>query len=386
SYPNVPPSTPLLLSSAIGSGGYETYYNNRYQNGVDIQPGYLQSLYGYGTIQAADQLSALQQYLDAKENVYAAYGQYEMTVGPLGIVGGVRVERTTDNSSAYETSKDGTVVTPVGASNSYTNAFPSLQGKYEIQPDLITRATWSSTIARPGFNQSNVSKIIDFGSGQVTQGNPNLKPATANSFDLSTEKYLQGAGILSFGIFDKQIKNYIVPDSTGVVVINQLQLRTYTYNNAGSSFVRGAEFNYEQRFPNLPGLLSGLGVGANYTFVDSRFQIRPGEYSQLPSTSKNTWNATLFYEHDSLGLRLAAYSTSQDLFAIGSDRTGDVYNATRTSMDFGSTYAVADHWVAYFNAKNLLDTPHRFYMGTSDRTIQREFYGQTYQIGLRFDY
>jgi outer membrane receptor protein involved in Fe transport len=160
----------------------------------------------------------------------------------------------------------------------------------------------------------------------------------------------------------------------------------FTFNNVGKSHARGAEFNWEQRFKNLPGFLGGLGAGANYTFVDSRIEIRPGEFSTLPSGSKNTWNAAAFYEKYGLGLRVVAYSTSADLFSIGSQKSADVWNATRTSMDFGSTYAFAEHWTAYFNAKNLLDTPHRFYQGTSDRTIQREFYGQTYQLGVRFDY
>ena len=93
-----------------------------------------------------------------------------------------------------------------------------------------------------------------------------------------------------------------------------------------------------------------------------------------------------FYEKGPVGLRLAAYSTSADLFLIGSDKTSDVFNATRTSMDFGANYAIAPHWVLYFNAKNLLNTPHAFYQGTSNRPIQREFYGQTYQLGARFDY
>ncbi len=102
---------------------------------------------------------------------------------------------------------------------------------------LITRATWSSTIARPGFNQSTASLSIDLGAGQVTTGNPNLKPATANSFDVSIEKYLPDAGILAFGVFDK-------------------------------------------------------------------------------------------------------YSVSADLFAIAADKSSDVFNDTRTSMDFGSAYAL----------------------------------------------
>ena len=153
----------------------------------------------------------------------------------------------------------------------------------------------------------------------VTVGNP--KPATANSFDVTIEKYLESADIVSFGLFDKEFK-----------------------------------------------------------------KIRPGENSTLPSASKNTWNVAAFYEKYGLGLRVAAYSTSADLFSIGTQKSGDVYNATRTSMDFGSTYALGKHWVAYLNVKNLLDTPHTFYQGTYERVIQREFYGQTYQLGARFDY
>jgi TonB-dependent receptor len=263
--------------------------------------------------------------------------------------------------------------------------------KYEIQPDLIARATYSSTIARPGFNQSNVSLSVDLGSNTITQGNPNLRPAYANSFDVSIEKYLPGGGIISAGFFDKEISNYIVPS----VLLNQPlpnfptlgdHFQLLTFSNASGSYVRGVELNFEHKFTNLPGLASGLGLNANFTYVDSRFQIRPGEFSPLPSTSKYTYNAGVFYEKGPINLRLSVYSTSADLFAIGGDKTSDVFNATRTSMDFGGSYAVRDHWSVYFAAKNLLDTPHAFYQGTPDRPIQREFYGQTYQLGVRFDY
>ena len=50
------------------------------------------------------------------------------------------------------------------------------------------------------------------------------------------------------------------------------------------------------------------------------------------------------------------------------------------------SYAFAPNWVVYFNAKNLLNTPHAFYQYTENRPIQREFYLQTYQLGVRFDY
>jgi hypothetical protein len=65
-----------------------------------------------------------------------------------------------------------------------------------------------------------------------------------------------------------------------------LLLRSFTYANAPSSYARGFEFNWEERFTELPGFLSGFGAGAN---------------------------ATIFYEKYALAMRLAAYSVSADL-------------------------------------------------------------------------
>lgn len=386
---------PLALASIAGSPS-ETYYDGQYQNGQDIQQTYLQNRYGPGQITPADVISAQQQFLNARENVFSGYAQYQAKWGKLGLLAGIRVEYTEDKLNAYASVIDAagnTTTSLVSASKAYTNPFPSIQLRYEIQPDFIARLAWSSTIARPGFNQNSAALNVDLGTGQVARGNPNLQPATSDSFDLSFEKYLPQAGIVSIGFFDKEISNYIIANQLLNQTLpgfnfpgNTLPLKVISYANAPTSYARGLEFNYDQHFHFLPGFLGGLGATANYTFVNSSFEIRPGEYSPLPSTSEHTWNLAMYYEKAGLTARLAAYSASADLFAIGSDHTSDVYNATRTFLDFGSTYAVSDNWILYFNAKNLLNTPHTFYQTTENRPIQREFYEQTYQLGVRFDY
>jgi TonB-dependent receptor len=394
SYPAA--TLPGLVLADITGAPAESYYHNQYRNPPDIPPGYLQSLLGPGTIAGTDAGSALQQYLDAKEDVYAAYVQYEMKRGPLGIVGGVRFEGTRDSSDAFQVqTTKGTpnldpngnpIASPVHGSHAYNDAFPGVQARYELQPDLIARASFSSTLARPGFNQGNAAQTVDLGSNQVTLGNPHLRAAKAYSYDLSIEKYLPQAGILSLGVFDKEISDYIVATNTGIETLFAVPLRIVTFANSGYAYVRGIELNWQQHFTALPGFLSGFGAGANYTFADSRFSIRSGEHSSLPSSSRNTWNASLFYEQYGVSLRLAAYYVSADLFTVGADKTSDTYNASRTSMDFGAAYEIQRHWAVYFNAKNLLNTPHAFYQGTPDRPIQREFYQQTYQLGARFDF
>ncbi|TCV93422.1 TonB-dependent receptor [Luteibacter rhizovicinus] len=387
--------TTSLPLTAVSGGVNETYYDGNYQNGVDIVPGALQQIFGYGTIGPGEVLSSQKQYLDAHEDIYAGYGEYTATYGNLGILGGVRYEQTRDRSNAFSAGVDAngnSFATPLSNKHSYHDFFPSLQFRYELAPDTILRAAYSSTIGRPGFNQANPALNVDLGSGIVTTGNPQLKPAKANSFDLSIERYLPGGGIVSAGIFDKEISDYIVPIQTTQTFDNSLfpgnsqPLRVFTYKNIGSSYARGMELNWSQQFQHLPGWLDGLGAAANYTWVDSRIEIRPGEYSLLPSTSKNTWNASVFYKRAGFMLNLAAYSASADLFSVGTDRTSDVYNATRTSMDFSASYQFPESWTIYLYVKNLLDTPHTFYQGTTDRPIQREFYGLTYLAGVRFQF
>jgi|GEM_PF-2340762 len=52
-------------------------------------------------------------------------------------------------------------------------------------------------------------------------------------------------------------------------------------------------------------------------------------------------------------------------------------------MDFTSSYQFTPNSTGYFNVKNLLDTPLRYYQGTRNYPIQREIYGQTFEAGIR---
>lgn len=388
---------PALPLAAASSGSNVTFYKGQYQNGPQLTEGLLQNaLVGNQIFTTSDRTNAALQYQSDKEDVYAAYGQYQMTAGKLTVTGGVRAEltRATYGANSKGVNADGNdFVAPTTQDKTYRNFFPSVQGRYALTPATQVRAAYSSTIARPGFNQVNPSLNINPSSNMVVQGNPNLKPITANSFDLSIEHYLPNAGILSAGVFDKEISNYIAASvanqtfpKTGLFAGFVGVAHVASYANVGKARVTGMEMNYEQRFKQLPGAFSGLGAGLNYTYVNSSVNVRPGENSLLPSTSKNTANATVFYERKGLNLRIGKYYLSRNLFAIGGSSATDVYSESRSSVDFGSSYAVSDNLSVYFNAKNLSNTPLRFAEGTSGRTTQREFYGATYQLGLNFNY
>ena len=107
------------------------------------------------------------------------------------------------------------------------------------------------------------------------------------------------------------------------------------------------------------------------------------QYGPLPGTSKVTWNLAGFYEEHGLQVRLSSQYVSHSLFGLGGDKSLDVIQDKRLTMDLTSSYQVNPRLSVYFDAKNLLDTPLRYYEGSPNRPIQREFYGVTYETGVR---
>lgn len=167
-----------------------------------------------------------------------------------------------------------------------------------------------------------------------------------------------------------------------------------SFGNAATAHLYGLETNYVQRFRDiLPGPLGGLGISANWTWVDSRYRLPVPDPvtglttglrdSVLPSTSRNTANAELLYDLYGLSVTFGAYYTSRNIFGLGNTAALDIWSHERLSVDFGSQYTFTDWFNVYLNVKNLTNTPLKFTEGPGEnRVIQREFYGITVQAGV----
>ena len=413
---------PALALTAASYGNSIGFYQNHYANGPQINGATLRSIYaaalGAGNVANDPVGNALNDVRD-KEDVYAAYGQYQFGFGPLGVVAGVRVEKTKavyggfDDTGTTPGSAGCPILDPINSPTvhvcsveghrDYTNVFPSIQARYEISPDLVARGAISSTIARPGFQQVTSATTND-SSNNIVTGNPNLKPTTATGIDLALERYLPRAGIVSLGFFAKDIKDYIVANTQQAVGGQQNAggqlgiVKLISYANAPTSHLYGFEMNYVQHFRDLlPGPFAGLGVSANWTWVDSRYKIPVQDpatglttlsrESQLPSTSRNTANAELLYDLEGLSLTLGGYYTSKNIFVLGGSAALDAWTQQRLSVDFGSQYQITQPLSVYLNAKNLTNTALKFTEGPGEnRVIQREFYGVTLQFGANYKF
>lgn len=390
-------SSVVLSDYATSAAQPNNYYFGRYPSAPVIDLGAIRNLVN----QYVPTLSPTpSRDFSDKENVTAGYLMYTGEFGELNVLAGVRIEATDATYGNYLTTIDaaGNSTTAfVNNGKKYTNVFPTLQLRYEFSDNLQLRATYSTGIARPGFTQAGGNAGVDFTTSPrpvYTAGNPNLKPTTGNNFDLDLEYYLPHGGIIQIGVFDKEFRNYIFSNVLTNVdnpVFGGVKGDYVTYVNE-SAYARGIELAYQQKLTFLPGLLGGLGVEGNLTLVKSHFLEYSAatngtdQYASLPGTSNVTWNLAGSYERGPVSLRLAAQYVSASLFAFGGDRSTDNIQAARTTMDLTGSYRFGRGYELYFSAKNLLNTPLRYNFGDSSRPQQIEYYGITYEGGVRLKF
>jgi TonB-dependent receptor len=380
-------------------GPDQIYYNGLYNIGPFVNfPELVAQPYSAQTIDPS-------QFEHNSEDVYAEYAQYSTTIDKLSLLGGVRVETTNAiysaiavdandipiNSSGVEKPNDWSAAV-VDNKQDYTNVFPDLNAKYQMTDDWVLRAAFTTSLARPGFNEITAARSVDLDNNAVSEGNPSLKPITAKNVDLTSEYYLPNGGIAAVGLFYKDFSNYIVPTT---ITVPTSAFPTYIFSGGnfvsvssfadiGAASVKGVELNYQQQFVFLPGALSGFGFDGNVTYNDSSGQIRPGETHTLPQTSPWNYNAALYFEKYGLDLRLGASFVSKNLWAVGSDDATDLYSQPRFRLDFGSSYTFLENYEFYFDVKNITNTKLEFTQTPSAAyPVQREFYGADYLFGIR---
>lgn len=172
-----------------------------------------------------------------KEDVTSAYFQLdlsgELAGRPFNIAAGVRFESTDITSSAnvslpnavaWEGNNDFNVRFGEGKQDfstdaSYTHLLPSFDFDIEVMDNVITRLSFSKTIARPTYDQlsaaasdvsgpSGPTTLAGVQLGTASNGNPELVPLESDNFDISAEWYFQETSYVSIGYYEKRVNNF----------------------------------------------------------------------------------------------------------------------------------------------------------------------------------
>ena len=362
-------------------------------------------------------------YKAINEKTNAIYAQFHLDFEDItAVVGGRYIQTELESSIVDSIDTNGNRILTTGK-NDYSDFLPSLNVTYTLSEETLLRFAAAKVMRRADFDELSPALSIDNSLVTGTQGSYQLDPYRVTQYDFSVEHYFDGGGIVSAAIFYKDVQSFTQSDSSCLAdsstitgqnttqwnniclldtagqsqgdIVNATQDQGLAYVdaekaagrtgividtdvNGGSGEVRGLELGYQQQFDFLPGIWSGLGVNANYTYADSE---QP-DGNPLLNISKHTANTQFYWEGEDLQLRLAynwrdryldeqTTKRVQTVGALGynvfnqNDPTADNYDPTvgnsyreaRGQFDFSVSYDINDSITVVANAVNLTGEP-----------------------------
>lgn len=316
----------------------------------------------------------------ANEDVAAGYvfGQYK--TGRWFISGGLRVENT---------SFDGAPLNGETVSGDYTDILPSMNLRYNLTDDIVLRAAASRTLGRPNLNLLTQGININVTENAISRSNPDLQPRMSDNFDVSAEWYI-GDGILSAGLFYKDIQNEIFTQTTvGPVTVDGVTYDAVTQaENAQTANIKGFEAQYQQTFSRLPAPFDKLGMSANVTILDTEYVVplsnggtRTTGFFQQPDEA---YNLTAFYADENFELRASYNYTDSFIDTISADNPNlDEYWEAREQVDLQGRFNMTKNFTLVGEVRNLTDTGRREVTGPDAQFLQEDaVFGRIFWLGV----
>ncbi len=310
-----------------------------------------------------------------------------------------------------------TAVDPSGyrlasAARTYADLLPSFNLVWEASDRSLWRFGAAQVMSRPPLEDLDgaTSVTVNGGRRSVSTGNPNLEPYRATTVDLSYEWYHSPGGIAAVGLFYKHISTYIqtlthiapyattgLPDTllanTGVAPTDDFAISTVVNTKGGP--LGGIELNYQAQFRFLPGIWSKFGVLVNYTYVASGITYRTTTATgpatvkaDLVDLSRNSYNATVYYDDGRFQARLSTNYRDQYLTAVPGPFNADASGVRPAQFwDCSASYKVTPHLALTFEGQNLTNERSESWDGTVAQLVEdTHVSGRSFALGLRYTF
>jgi TonB-dependent receptor len=314
-----------------------------------------------------------------EENIYATYLMGTAHIGKITAITGARVEQTDFNGWAHQVATPGGVlrsVTRVETNRDSTDVLPSLNLIYWATSQLQFRGAITKTMARPNPQDVLPVRTINDTNLTITDGNPDLEVTQSTNLDLGVSYYLKPLGVVSAGVFQKEIDGFYV-DVTETIQEGEFRGYQLTHPSMGTGGrIRGLELDLQKRLTFLPGFLSGLGVGANHTWLDAEgtYPNRPGAVLPFTGSAKTTWNVNVFYARGPIDLRVFVNDRSPYLTSVGARSALDQYEDERRTVSFFAKYRFNRRVTFNVDVNNISDSPKRGYQGDPSNPTSVRYY------------
>ncbi|MEX0316249.1 MAG: TonB-dependent receptor [Allomuricauda sp.] len=368
---------------------------SQYAAGEFVDPAFLGTL-DFSNAASFDTSSIEDEFLagnfDVDEKVYAGYVMANQKLSEkLSVLAGVRVENTKINSLGneviFDDEGDFASFNEIRDESSYTNVLPGVHFKYNPSNNTVLRFAWTNTIARPNYVDLVPFRNVINEDEEVETGNAELDPTTSMNFDFVAEHYFESVGIISGGVFYKDIQDFIYTSlsedaTTGFDLFQPL--------NGDTASIFGAEVAFQRQLDFLPGFAKNFSIYLNYTLLTSSTDgIRNGdeirEDVDLPGTAPNMFNGSLGYADKKFSLRLSTNFSDAYIDELGGNAFEDRYYDKQFFVDLNASFTINKNLRLYADLNNVTNQPLRYYQGVSNRTQQVEFYEKRLTFGLKYD-
>ncbi|MGB7395643.1 MAG: TonB-dependent receptor, partial [Pricia sp.] len=306
----------------------------------------------------------LAENFDVGENVYAGYAMFDQKVSDkLSVIAGLRLENTrissTGNLVVFD--EEGDFDEDAGGltddESSYTNILPGVHLKYNISDNTILRLAWTNTLARPNYVDLVPFVNVVNEDAEIQIGNPELDPSTSMNFDVMAEHYFESVGLISGGLFYKDIDDFTFV-SISEVTDNSFGADAVGYDlfrplNGDSATIFGAEVAFQRQLDFLPGFARNFSLYLNYTYLTSSADGITNEDGDvrtdidLPNTAPNMFNGSLGYADSKFTARLSLNFSDSYIDEIGGNAFEDRYYDTQLFLDFNASFAITDQLRIY---------------------------------------
>lgn len=329
----------------------------------------------------------------ASETVLATYlmGTMPFEIGSekFKAIAGFRVENSNQRLGTYF--GDSTVTNPI-----FSDVLPSFNIIYELNPETNIRASYTKTLTRPSLREYAPFTFYDFTYKMNVTGEPALKRALIQNYDLRYETYPGLGELVSVSLFYKSFENAIeeVVERTG----NALK-RTFK-NAQGTANTYGAEFEFRKGLGFLSSDLDKFSFNTNLALIKSIVTVVRPDNSQLSYTramwgqSPYTVNLSLSYANQESGtqvnlgynvygrriIQVSNFSDFKDENAL------NVYELPRNIVDFSVVQKIGDVELK-FVAKDILAQDLIWNQGAeviNQNTVSRNIRGAMYSLGVSY--
>lgn len=310
---------------------------------------------------------------DAEQTIDAAFLMGDASIGKWRFIGGARMEDSEQRVTTFNPFDTANVEESI---NESVDILPSINAVYQLRPQTNLRFAWGRSLNRPEFRELSPFTFIEVAGGRSVAGNPDLKQATLDSFDVRWETFPDSGEVVAASAFYK-----IIDSPIERIVQPTTDFRT-SFVNADRATLWGLELEYRRSLAALGNPFRYWSMNTNLAHIQSDVTVGAQQFSVVTSTSRplegqseNVGNLALEFSHPEWGTTfraLGSYS-GERLTEVGAFGLPDIYEAAYTSFDVVLAQSLGRYVPGVdvkLAASNLLGAQREFVQGGE---VQRMF-------------